>query len=148
MTIQDWGAVGEIFGAIGVLITLIYLARQIKHSADVSKVTSYHDAVHQIVESSKDPEFGPLLKKIERDENLTPDEEARSLVLSTIFIYGHEILLHLHGKGQVDDELWKNIIINNMPLLESAMILPVLRERSGPISKRLLALVEDEKYAA
>jgi len=33
------GAVGEIVGAIAVLITLVYLAKQIRHSTHVSKVT-------------------------------------------------------------------------------------------------------------
>ena len=33
------GAIGEIVGAFAVLATLIYLAKQIRHSTDVSKVT-------------------------------------------------------------------------------------------------------------
>ena len=30
LSIQDWGAIGEILGAIGVIATLIYLAKQIR----------------------------------------------------------------------------------------------------------------------
>ena len=29
MTIQDWGAIGEVIGALAVVVTLIYLARQV-----------------------------------------------------------------------------------------------------------------------
>ena len=36
------GAIGEIVGAFAVLVTLVYLARQIRHGTDVSKVTVYH----------------------------------------------------------------------------------------------------------
>ena len=32
MTIQDWGAIGEILGAIGVIATLLYLAVQLKQN--------------------------------------------------------------------------------------------------------------------
>lgn len=32
MSIQDWGAIGEIVGALGVVASLIYLAVQIRHS--------------------------------------------------------------------------------------------------------------------
>ena len=32
MSIQDWGAIGEIAGAIGVIVTLVYLARQIRQN--------------------------------------------------------------------------------------------------------------------
>jgi hypothetical protein len=31
MTIQDWGAIGEILGALAIFITLLYLATQIKY---------------------------------------------------------------------------------------------------------------------
>lgn len=32
MSIQDWGAIGEILGAAAILVTLIYLANQIKYA--------------------------------------------------------------------------------------------------------------------
>ena len=32
MTIQDWGAIGEFISAIAILVTLIYLAVQIKYA--------------------------------------------------------------------------------------------------------------------
>ena len=143
MSIQDWGAIGEIVGAIAVLLTLLYLARQIKHSSDVAKVASYHQAIDQIVRSAEAPDFSILATKIERGESLTPEEQTRSNLLATIFIYGHEILLHLLDQGQVDERLWENLISNNMVYLKSDMMLPVLRERPGPISHELLKLVEN-----
>lgn len=30
MTVQDWGAIGELLGAVAVVITLVYLAKQIR----------------------------------------------------------------------------------------------------------------------
>ncbi len=142
MSIQDWGAIGEIAGAIAVLLTLLYLAKQIKHSSDVAKVTSYHQAIDQIVRAGIDPDFSILATKIERGESLTPEEQTRSNTLATIFIYGHEILLHLLNQGHVDKRLWENVISNNMVYLKSDMMLPVLRERPGPISLELSKLVE------
>lgn len=32
MTIQDWGAMGEVVGAIAVVVTLAYLATQIRQA--------------------------------------------------------------------------------------------------------------------
>ncbi len=37
MSIQDWGAVGEILGAIAVVVTLIYLAAQIRQNTRSSR---------------------------------------------------------------------------------------------------------------
>lgn len=47
MTIQDWGAIGEIIGAVAVVVSLIYLAVQIRqnteqiaHSIEASRVAA------------------------------------------------------------------------------------------------------------
>jgi hypothetical protein len=138
------GAIGEIIGAFAVLITLVYLVKQIRHSTDVSKVTVYHEAISQIVESGLEPDFASLLVKIQSDEVLTPEEQTRSFTLATAFIFGHEILLHLFRQGQVDEQLWENIIANNMVFLKGDMILPVLESRPGKLSRELLKLIEND----
>jgi hypothetical protein len=40
MSIQDWGAVGELLGSIAVLLTLFYLARQISESNKLARTSS------------------------------------------------------------------------------------------------------------
>ena len=138
------GAIGEIVGAFAVLITLVYLAKQIRHSTDVSKVTVYHEAIAQIVHSGLEPDFSSLLVKSQSGEALSPEEQTRSFALATAFIFGHEILLHLFRQGQVDQQLWDNIIANNMVFLKGDMILPVLESRPGTLSRELLKLIENE----
>jgi len=32
MTIQDWGAIGELVGGVAVIVTLIYLALQVRQN--------------------------------------------------------------------------------------------------------------------
>ena len=138
------GAIGEIVGAFAVLMTLIYLAKQIRHSTDVSKVTVYHEAIAQIVQSGLEPDFSSLVVKSRDGEALSPEEQQRSFTLATAFIFGHEILLHLFRQGQVDNQLWENIFANNKVFLKSDMILPVLESRPGVLSRELLKLIEDE----
>ena len=82
--------------------------------------------------------------KSQSGEALSPEEQMRSFTLATAFIFGHEILLHLFRQGQVDEELWENIIANNMVYLKGDMILPVLESRPGTLSRDLLKLVEKE----
>ena len=138
------GAIGEIVGALAVLITLVDLAKQIRHNTDVSKVTVYHEAIAQIVQSGMEPDFASLAVKSQSGETLSPEQQMRSFTLATAFIFGHEILLHLFRQGQVDEQLWKNIIANNMVYLKGDMILPVLESRPGTLSRELLKLVEKE----
>ena len=130
MNIEAIGSIGEILGALAVLVSLIYLAKQIKHSTDVSKVTTYHDGIGQILQSGLHPEFARLSVKIESGEVLDPVEESYSTSLATAFILGHEILYCLFKK-RVDEDLWNNIIINNMQFLKSSMVLPVAKQRQG-----------------
>ena len=47
MTIQDWGAIGEILGAIGVIATLIYLSTQIRQNN-----RSLHEATSSAINQS------------------------------------------------------------------------------------------------
>ncbi len=51
MDIQDWGALGEVFGAIGVVVTLIYLARQIRENSRQMRVSSITSINHLINEA-------------------------------------------------------------------------------------------------
>jgi len=148
MTLQDLGSLGELLAALATLATLIYLAKQIRHSSAVSKTTSYHMAIDQIVQCAKEQDFSDLMTKVDKGESLSDSEVARASVLASGFIYGHEILLHLHKQGQVEDELWRNIIDNNAPLLESPMVHEVLKERAGSLSKELLHLLEPRNGAA
>ena len=53
MTVQDWGAVGEIIGAIAVVASLVYLALQIRqntqqmaHSVEIERVASLGRNIH------------------------------------------------------------------------------------------------------
>ena len=148
MGIQDWGAVGEIVGAIGVLVTLIYLARQIRHGSEVAKIASYHQGIDQIVASAMAPDFSTLATKIENGEPLSPEEQMRADTLTSAFLFGHEILLHLYRRGQIDEVLWNNIISNNLGYLSSKMMIPALKTRPGVLSKELRRLVEEARPQA
>jgi len=137
------GAIGEVAGAIAVVLTLLFLSRQIRHSTDVSKVSSYHEAVTQLVESAKDPDFARFQYKFSINEPLTPEEEVKANILATLFIYSHEILLHLYKQGQVDGTLWDNIMDNNFGYLSGDMMLPVLKARASTLSRDLLSIIEE-----
>ena len=45
MTIQDWGAIGEILGAIATIITLIYLATQLRHNTRALQATGMDSTI-------------------------------------------------------------------------------------------------------
>ena len=142
VVVMNWGMVGtiaEILSAFGVILTLIYLAKQIKESSEVAKVSSYHEAIGQIVGAALDPDFVFLF---DDGNSLTDSQKNRGRMLGVAFLFGHEILFHLYKKNQVDEDLWNNIIDNNLEFLSETVFLEILSNRPGKLSQDLYALIE------
>ena len=75
MTLQDWGAIGEVVGALAVVVTLIYLAKQIRlntHAMDEGRklalAQTYQlrsDALQAMLVQAADSEHvGPIIIKL------------------------------------------------------------------------------------
>jgi hypothetical protein len=75
------GAVGEILGALAVLATLVYLARQVNYARrdqQVAAIRANRDERRQFFESIRDsPYYYPILCKIRAGEPLEPEDEGR-----------------------------------------------------------------------
>ena len=83
MSIQDWGAIGEIIGALAVVASLIYLAvqirqntRQISLSLDASRLAAFERNVESGIRSREllitNPELSELFIKGLADYNSLP----------------------------------------------------------------------------
>ena len=97
MTIQDWGAIGEIVGAVAVVVTLVYLAKQIRQNTHAMEedrrlalAQTYQlraDALQAMSVQAADSEhIGPIIVKLTQLgypeavnalEQLTPEERGR-----------------------------------------------------------------------
>jgi hypothetical protein len=75
MNLQDWGAIGEVVGAIAVVVTLIYLAKEIRlntHAMDEGRklalAQTYQmrsDALQAMLVQAADSEhIGPIIAKL------------------------------------------------------------------------------------
>ena len=47
MTIQDWGAIGELIGGVAVIVTLVYLALQIRQNTRAIRLSTGHDVTEE-----------------------------------------------------------------------------------------------------
>ena len=67
------GALGELLGATAVLITLIYLAVQVRQANSAGKRESFRGYVselnNRLLEPQRDPEFVKLFQQANRDWN-------------------------------------------------------------------------------
>jgi hypothetical protein len=57
MDVQDWGAVGEILGGIAVIVTLVYLARQIRENSRQLRVSAI-TSINHLINEAWDPIYG------------------------------------------------------------------------------------------
>ena len=144
------GAIGEVGGAIAVVVTLVYLARQIRQNTEATGVAAYHQAQEQLwsvgASISTDPGLSEILARAFAgglDGLEMPDRLRLEWAMSSIY-YGHESLLALHERGLIDSELWQNLVDNNLRLLGSPLGREYLATRPGSISRRLEAVVNEK----
>jgi hypothetical protein len=100
VSIQDWGAIGEIVGAIGVLISLFYLAMQIRRNTHAISSNTHQSIIQQQTDvfslTLSNPELDDLMYRGE----LNPDS------LTDIEIRKFERLCFMHIN------LWESIYLN------------------------------------
>ena len=143
------GAIGEVGGAIAVVVTLVYLARQIRHSTEATRITAYHQAQEQLwsvgATISTDPGLSEILASAFAGgiDSLAPTDRMRLELAMGSLYYGFESLLALHERGLIDAERWENVFENNTRLMLSPLGREYLASRRGPISRRLEALVNE-----
>ena len=108
------GALGEIFGALAVVATLVYLSRQIKHQsvATVGETTNAWLADYNalIVDLMRNPELTDLFRRgLDDFEVLTGDEQMRLHV----YLIAH-LLNAQNVYMQLDDEIIHRQIAENV----------------------------------
>jgi hypothetical protein len=114
MTIQDWGALGEVVGAVGVIVTLIYLAtqirqntRQIRSEGHQAIADAYSVTLGQLL--ADNDLFETVIRGCQDWESVTPFQQ------SQCHIFFHQHLMHfrtafqLHDKGAIDDDVYQSI---------------------------------------
>ena len=115
------GAVAEVVGAIGVLITLIYLAVQIRHnsaSVDASTedgVTSGFNEINNII--AADPDLARIFTSgLEAPDALSENEALRFSFLFSSYMNQYYRLLVLNQKGSFPTRRW-NIYAKELAVL-------------------------------
>ena len=139
------GAISEALGAIAVVATLVYLARQIRQSTHATRVAAYHQAQEQLwsvgAAIATNRELAEIMARTYAggiDQLAVPDRLQLESALTSLY-FGFENMLVQHEHGFIETELWRNVIQNNARLLGSPLGQEYLASRRGPISRRLEA---------
>lgn len=109
--LQNLGNLGEFVGAIGVVISLIYLGRQLVQNTQSVRAASFNSMVQNSIRLSehafRDSEFSTFLVRAQRaPESLGPDEKLRwdSYMTAVWRHFGN--LQYAHRVGTLDSQMW------------------------------------------
>ena len=113
---MNWDAIGagaELLGALGVILTLIYLARQIRHNSQQLKGSSTV-AVHEFQESLTDlllaqPALFQLILKANFEWETISDEDKALYGIWNLKESGFmELCFHLREQGALDESIYQS----------------------------------------
>jgi hypothetical protein len=102
------GAIGESVGATGVVISLLYLATQLRHNSRATKASALDQAVEdrqRMGEITMQSDMAPIWRIGANDYyQLTLDERVRFNGMMLTMIMSHWKLRNLHLEGQLGDD--------------------------------------------
>jgi hypothetical protein len=115
MTIQDWGAIGEVVGAVATVATLIYLAIQLRANTKSNQVAS----IQYMLDGARDRIISPnvlhhevaniMSRGMAAPAELTPTERVRFLWMLTEHVIQLQNVLNLRNQGallEFDYQTW------------------------------------------
>lgn len=138
------GAVGEIIGALAVLISLIYLALQVRQNTMVMRAAAKQNLteasqnlIYKMVENSSH-----WVKLISGEEAASAEEQAEMSLLVRAMLRGFESQCYHYEAGLLEEEEWQAL----RNAIQSICALPGVHrywlELKPHISARLHAVIE------
>lgn len=118
MSLEDLGNIGDFVAAVGVIVSLIYLAAQIKQNTrqmkqNAESLTMAHEltgaelAVEGFLTIAKEKELGDIYKRGLYDFNgLSDEEKFRFAYLLFAIFYINQAGFHNYRLGLADPEAW------------------------------------------
>jgi hypothetical protein len=108
VTLEDLGNLGDFLGGIAVIVTLIYLARQIRESTKVARLqtiqTIKSDALQLRIAGIQNPEISVIMaKSIEDSSSLTTAERIRFNLLCAGVFENFDQSYQAAAMGLIDD---------------------------------------------
>jgi hypothetical protein len=111
MNLEQWANIGELLGGIGVIVSLLYLAFQIRASSRAQRSEAYARSLERLanIQSrlAQDPEFNKLLNVgLAKPEELEMHERTQFTWLCTELFGAFEFMYLQNLDGDLPDVVW------------------------------------------
>jgi hypothetical protein len=135
------GAVGEILGALAVVITLVYLAKQLRENTTSNRISSSwammqsFNSMHETMVSA--PQFSEAAIRAFNEQELTPAEQGQINSLILHYLNTLVVAEESYRSGQLSEDLWawtkrdlewtlqggmKGFLINQLKIIPTATV--------------------------
>ena len=113
MTLNELGSLGEFISGLAVVVTLIYLALQIRHNTRAVRSSMHQDMVGstaRIAESVSDnPDLSRIVLKADEDyDNLTKEEFIRFEAYAERVFGNFESVFYSYRNSMIEQDLWES----------------------------------------
>lgn len=109
------GAIGETVGALGVVITLIYLATQIRSQNRESRIAAVHElteAFRGAIMSFQDPNLAAIFVRAKENfEDLPEEERLQFISMMHGILRVWEDAYYQYGEQRLDSRLWNAMVV-------------------------------------
>ena len=123
MTIQDWGAIGEVVAAIATIATLVYLATQVRQNTRALRSSTFQAISEQMAQNvgiiASNPETGVVVGKGLSGEELGVEQRLQFRAMLVMSFRRMESVFVQHQLGSLDDELMRGFEQSLYSLLQS-----------------------------
>ena len=112
---MNWEAVGataELLGGIGVIVSLFYLAAQIRQNTRSVRAASYQAVTTSLSQLSgafgQSPQTSRIILVGTTDlEHLTREERGQFTLLMVSLFRSYENIFYQHNRGMIEDAVWQ-----------------------------------------
>ena len=107
--IQHLGNIGDFVGGVGVFVTLIYLATQIRQNTRALRLSSLQQIMGTSVSINEAASSGPvpgILAKLENQEQLVDEEFAQLLLHIWAMLTHHWQVFHQYQNGMIAKDVF------------------------------------------
>jgi len=110
LRLADWANIGEVIGAIGVVVSLVYVGAQIRDNTEEMRVANRQQLIGRAHEATwrfaLSPDLSTVLAKVSTGEPLTSVEEVQYGYLIRSMLYDVQEAFILNREGRLDDAYW------------------------------------------
>ncbi len=146
--IENPGNIGDFIGGIGVVITLVYLASQIRQNTRSLRLSRIQQVMGTSVSVLNDAAHGPIpaiSAKLESEQMISDDKYAQLVLYIYSMLTAHWQLIHQYKNGMIDQGIYDVYMVRMQMLLKTPVCRMVWRKCvNSSFPGDFLAVVEEQ----